>query len=49
MTVSGADEPVMSRLGYWIPAAILTGLNLYLGLFSWQIVGLLEKGLAMFS
>ena len=48
-TVSGADEPFMSRLGYWIPAVILTGLNLYLGLFSWQIVGLLEKGLAMFS
>ena len=48
-TVSGADEPFMSRLGYLIPAVILTGLNLYLGLFSWQIVGLLEKGLAMFS
>ena len=48
-TVTGTEETLLSHLGYWIPAAILTGLNLYLGLFSWQIVGLLEKGLAMFS
>ncbi len=47
--MTGTEETLLSHLGYWIPAAILTGLNLYLGLFSWQIVGLLEKGLAMFS
>ena len=48
-TVTGTEETLPSHLGYWIPAAVLTGLNLYLGLFSWQIVGLLEKGIAMFS
>ena len=40
----GADRPSEERT-----VTGTTGLNLYLGLFSWQIVGLLEKGLAMFS
>ncbi|MBQ9617341.1 MAG: sodium:proton antiporter [Oscillibacter sp.] len=45
-------EPVPdteSRLSYWLPALILTGINLFLGLFSWVTVDFIQRGLAMFA
>ena len=45
-------EPVPdteSRLSYWLPALILTGMNLFLGLFSWVTVDFIRRGLAMFA
>ena len=42
-------ESVPGRLDYWIPALILTGMNLFFGLFSWVTMDLIERGLAMFA
>ena len=50
-----AGEPVpetrtlSGRLSYWIPALILTGINLFLGLFSWVTVDVIQRGLMMFA
>lgn len=38
-----------AELSYWVPAAILIWMNLFLGLFSWYTVDLIQKGLMMFS
>lgn len=38
-----------NRLSFWIPAGILTACNLFLGLFSWLVVDLIQRGLAMFA
>ena len=43
------DETMASRLEYWVPALILIALNLFLGLFSWYTVDLIQRGLEMFS
>ena len=43
------SETLSGRLAYWIPALTLTGLNLFLGLFSWVTVDLIQRGLAMFA
>ncbi len=37
------------RMGYNIPMAVLSILNLFLGLFSWVAADLIQKGLTMFS
>ena len=37
------------RLSYLFPALTLTGMNLFLGLFSWVTVHLIEQGLSMFA
>ena len=42
-------EIIPGRLDYRIPALILTGMNLFLGLFSWVTMDLIERGLAMFA
>ncbi len=34
---------------YILPFAVLTAANLFLGLFSWAVVGLIENGLSMFG
>lgn len=38
-----------ARLTYGIPAMVLTGANLFLGLFSWVAADLIQTGLAMFG
>ena len=43
------DFSLSTRLSYWIPAGILTACNLFLGLFSWVVVDLIQRGLAMFA
>ena len=42
------EETMLSKLEFRIPAAILIGMNLFLGLFSWYTVDLIQKGLEMF-
>ena len=37
------------NLSYIIPSMVLTGVNVFLGLFSWVIVELIHRGLAMFA
>ena len=37
------------RLAYVLPAAVLTAVNLFLGLFSWVAVDCIQRGLAMFG
>lgn len=37
------------RLGYNIPMAALAALNLFLGLYSWIVVDMIDKGLKMFG
>lgn len=39
----------LRRLYYWVPALALTAANLFLGLFSWVTVDLIQRGLAMFG
>ena len=34
---------------YVIPCAVLVAVNVFLGLFSWVVVGLIERGLSMFG
>ena len=34
---------------YVLPMTVLTAANLFLGLFSWVLVDLIQKGLAMFG
>ena len=43
------SETLSGQLAYWIPALTLTGMNLFLGLFSWVTVDLIQRGLAMFA
>ncbi len=40
--------PVRGRINYNIPMAVLTAANLMLGLFSWVIADLIERGFASF-
>ena len=40
--------PVRGRINYNIPMAVLTAANLVLGLFSWVIADLIERGFASF-
>ena len=42
-------ETLSGRLAYWVPALVLTGINLFLGLFSWVTVDCIRHGLAMFA
>ena len=45
-------EPEAGRLSVWayrLPALVLTGMNLFLGLFSWVTVDLIVMGLRMFG
>ncbi|MBR3570442.1 MAG: sodium:proton antiporter [Oscillibacter sp.] len=42
-------ETLSGRLSYWIPALALTGMNLFLGLFSWVALDFIRRGLAMFA
>ena len=42
-------DAAASRLAYRIPAAVLTLANLFLGLFSWITMDLIQRGLAMFG
>ena len=37
------------RLGYNIPMGVLCAINVYLGLFSWMVIDLIQRGLAMFG
>ncbi len=43
------EEEKSSRRGYRIAALILVSSNLYLGLFSWSVVELIEQGIGMFG
>ena len=43
------DVRAHHRLGYNVPMLVLTAGNLFLGLFSWVAVDLLQTGLGMFS
>ena len=43
------DSSLSTRLSYWIPAAVLTACNLFLGLFSWVTMDLIQRGLSMFA
>ena len=44
-----ADVRAHHRAGYNIPMAVLTALNLFLGLWSWVVVDLVRRGIGMFS
>ena len=50
---TGATRPedvrAHHRLGYTIPMGVLCAINLYLGLFSWQALDLIRRGLEMFG
>ena len=43
------SEPGDYSPSYQIPMLVMTAGNLFLGLFSWVVIDLLEKGLAMFA
>ena len=42
-------ETLSGKLSYWVPALVLTGINLFLGLFSWVTVDFIQRGLSMFA
>ena len=46
-----APEPdtLSAQVSYWSPALVLTGMNLFLGLFAWVTVDLIQRGLEMFA
>ena len=50
---AGPEEPYPVpkelRRQYRVSAAVLTGLNLFLGLFSWVTADLIRQGLSMFG
>jgi multicomponent Na+:H+ antiporter subunit D len=48
-TVKEGDVRAMHRSGYNIPMMCLAAVNLFLGLFSWVVVDLIERGLRMFG
>ena len=48
-TVKEGDVRAMHRPGYNIPMMCLAAVNLFLGLFSWAVVDLIERGLRMFG
>ena len=43
------SETRSERRSYWVSALILTGINLFLGLFSWVAVDFIRRGLDMFA
>ncbi|HAE44797.1 MAG TPA: sodium:proton antiporter [Lachnospiraceae bacterium] len=43
------EETFLSKLEYRIPVLILIAMNLFMGLFSWYTVDLIQRGLDMFS
>ena len=48
-TVKESDVRAMHRPGYNIPMMCLAAVNLFLGLFSWAVVDLIDRGLRMFG
>ena len=42
-------DTLSAQVSYWIPALVLTGMNLFLGLFAWVTVDLIQRGLEMFA
>ena len=43
------SETRSERYAYWVSALVLTGMNLFLGLFSWVAVDFIRRGLEMFA
>lgn len=48
-TVSKSNIRAHHRLGYNVPMAVLGAINLFLGLFSWVVIDLINRGLEMFG
>ena len=48
-SVRKSDIRAHHRLGYNVPMAVLGAINLFLGLFSWIVIDLINRGLGMFG